>query len=139
MAKKQKRKSPLEEEVDWAEYFHKIRSVCPWSLAAWRRGLIDITDYSQGIKPLGDFHARVYVLDLKPKAVKKIADDLDHRDTVCEWLWSHPQGGGAYSAPRPCIIQQDSKWLQELREKINNGSNWSAQVGVTHTPKKEAI
>ena len=136
---KPKRKSPLEEEVNWGEYFLKIQLVCPWSLAAWRRGLIEITDWRQGIKPLGDLHARVYLIDLKPKAVKTIADALDQIDPDCEWLWSHPKGGGPYSAPRPCMIQQDRKWLRELREKINNKSNWLAQVGVTHTPKKEAL
>lgn len=126
-------------EVDWQGYFEKIRSVCPWSLNAWNNSKIEITNYNDGLKPLGDLEARIYLIDATAKKVKSIADRLDQTDEVCEWLWSHPHGGGPYSTAVACIIQQDRKWLQVLREKINNKSNWSVQVGDTHSPKKEAL
>lgn len=134
-----KRRSRVVDEADWQGYFDHIKSVCPWSYNAWRKGLIEITDYGRGIQPLGDLQARVYTVDLNPRRLKKLSEHLDQHDEIYEWLWSHPQGGGLNSTPLPCLIQQDRKYLNDIRNKINTQSNWSVQVGDTHSPKKEAL
>ena len=100
------------QSVDWTEYFTKIQRVCPWSLAAWSRGQIDIV-YTRAIRPLGRLQARIYVLDLSKRRLKKLCQLRDHGED--EWLWSHPEYG-PYATPVPCLIQQNRATLQGLRK-----------------------
>ena len=102
------------QSVDWTEYFARIRPVCPWSGAAWRTDQIDIV-YTRTIRPLGAYRARIYVLDLTRRRLKKLAAQRDRGPD--EWLWSHP-GYGAYGAPVPCLIQQNRAELNQLRQQV---------------------
>jgi hypothetical protein len=102
------------QSVDWELYFLKIKPVCPWSYAAWQRGQIEIV-YTKFERPLGDFAARVYAIDLTKRRLKKLAKLRDHGES--EWLWSHPEYG-AYATPMPCLIQQDRAKLNSIRKQI---------------------
>jgi len=86
--------------------------MCPWSLAAWHRGQIDIVR-SRTIRPLGEFQARIYILDLSRRRLKKLCKQRDHGED--EWLWSEP-AHGAYGAPVSCLIQQSRATLARLRK-----------------------
>lgn len=109
-------------EADWHQYFFDIRQACPWSYKAWQSNRILICDW-QSVKTLGEYQAIVYVCDFKPSTLKKLADELNNSDPICEWLWSHPKGGGVNSTPRPCLIQQDRQFLLNLRSQLNKTSN----------------
>lgn len=109
-------------EADWHRYFFDIRNHCPWSWAAWQKHRILICEY-KSLQQLGQYQAIVYVCDLNARRLKKLADHLNQKDPVCEWLWSHPQGGGVNSTPRPCLIQQDRQFLYKLRSQLNKISN----------------
>jgi hypothetical protein len=103
------------QSVNWEEYFFKIREVCPWSIAAWHKGLVDIVNSKQ-ILPLGNYKVRIYTLDLSKRRLKKLCKLRDQGD--CEWLWSHPEYG-AYATPLPCLIQQNRQELTTIRSKLN--------------------
>ncbi len=75
------------------------------------------------VKELGTNHAQIYVTDLAPKALAKLANEYNQLDDDCEWLWSHPKGGGANSTPVPCLIQQSRLALEKLRSMINTSLN----------------
>lgn len=106
----------MDVEVNWEEYFHSIQPVCPWSLSSWRKGLIDIVYQTDPID-LGHYHARVYVVDIEPIDLNGYHEWLNNNRSD-EWLWSHPQYGG-YSAPVPILIQQDHKYLHNIRKKLH--------------------
>lgn len=99
---------------DWGEYFRLIRKQCPWSYKAWQQGLIDIQQWDGKPKPLGDYHARVYIVNASGAIVEKMAEELDEGE--CEWLFSYP-GYGEFATPVPVLIQQDRATLTKLREK----------------------
>ena len=101
------------QSVDWAEYFARIQRMCPWSLSAWLKGEIDIVT-TRTIRPLGHFQARIYILDLTRRRLKKLCKQRDHGED--EWLWSEP-AYGAYGTPVPCLIQQNRARLNSLRNK----------------------
>lgn len=103
------------QSVDWLEYFKSIRVECPWSLAAYQKGQIDIVEYTGQVLPLGDYAARVYVINAPNETVAALASGLDHQG-LDEWLYSYP-GYGPFAAPVSILIQQNRKQLQELREK----------------------
>lgn len=98
----------------WREYFDSIQPVCPWSGRAYSRGLIDIVK-SRQILPLGHFEARVYILDLSRRRLKKLCKQRDHGEY--EWLWSTPNYG-VNGAPVNCLIQQPRARLTQLRKKL---------------------
>ena len=100
------------QSVDWLAYFASINSVCPWSLPAWSSNRIDIVQVRRRIIPLGMFMARVYVLDLSRRRLKKLCAERDHGED--EWLWAHPEYG-AFAPPVPCLIQQNRALLTRLR------------------------
>ena len=105
-------------EVNWLEYFKGIQAVCPWSLPAYRRGLIEIVHW-RGIRlsleePL---LARVYICDLNSRRLKKLAQEFENIDQNNEWLWSHPRYNN-HSAPLPCLIQQNRQYLENIRLKM---------------------
>ena len=111
-------KARSHQSVDWADYFYKIRQQCPWSYAAWQRGQIDITKYRGQIEDLGIYQARIYLMPLNKRRLKKLAKSLDQdKDEI---LWSHPSYG-PWATPVACLIQQDRKRLTELRAEIKHG------------------
>lgn len=114
-----KRKRVVSEASKWEEYFHRIRDVCPWSWAAWQKGLIDITHYDGIVKDLGDYEARVYILYRKPRLLKKIEKRLNQIRPDEEWLHSHPSFG-PNATHIPVLIQQDQHKLNSIRAKIRD-------------------
>jgi len=109
-------KARSHQSVNWLEYFESIQQECPWSLAAWRKGLIDIVEYQGQRIPLGLYSARMYVLSAPESTVTAIAQGLDYDDQECEWLWSYP-GYGEFATPVSVLIQQNRKTLEQLRSK----------------------
>lgn len=104
--------------VNWYQYFSRIRTQCPWSWQAWRRGLIDIVDYNQTKPhPLYHYQARIYTIDLPRDSLEQLATELDN-DPTYEWLWSEP-GYGAWATPVPCLIQQSRSQLSEIRSQLD--------------------
>lgn len=118
VARKKVRKNQVE-EADWQEYFTRIQRWCPWSYQAYTKGKIEFRRYQgQFDFTLGEWEARVWLVDRKPRLLKKWHKHLNLEDPRNEWLWSHPQYGGL-STPQPCLIQQPRQRLQELRAKSN--------------------
>jgi hypothetical protein len=103
--------------VDWGQYFTSIRTECPWALAAWSQGLIDIVNYTGEILPLGKYHARVYMVNAPTETVEALCQGLDHGEDA--WLFSYP-GYGAWATPMPVLIQQDRQRLQSLRSQLES-------------------
>lgn len=104
------------QSVDWDGYFTSIRAECPWALAAWRQGEIDIVTYRGEILPLGDYQARVYVVHAPTETVEALCHSFNYgRD---EWLFSYP-GYGEFATPVAVLIQQDRERLKKLREKLD--------------------
>ena len=103
-----------EEKVNWSAYFDHIRSVCPWSYSAFKKGEIKITNWNGEPEPLGNNQAIVYVVsDTNRRRLKKLAKKLDN-DKSYEWLWSEPKYG-KFGSPVPILIQQDRRKLFDLR------------------------
>ena len=102
-------------ETDWGEYFNSIKQECPWSYIAWQRGQIEVVDWDGEVKPLGNFQARVYIVDTDNETLEKMSDELDQGEY--EWLFSHP-GFGPFAAPQKILIQQLRARLTELRSKL---------------------
>ena len=108
------------QSVDWLEYFESIQKECPWSLAAYRRNLIDIVswDSAKALEPLGKYQARMYLLDYPNNIVEAMAEELDSRDQDCEWLFSYP-GYGDYATPVAVLIQQHRHELAKIRQSLD--------------------
>ena len=100
--------------VDWDEYFLRIRTVCPWSYADWRAGLIQVVETSTPME-LGNYTARVYVVDIHHEDLQAYSEylNLTRED---EWLYSDPSQGGN-STPTSVLIQQCPHRLQQTRQK----------------------
>lgn len=108
--------------VNWEEYFNSIRSVCPWSITAWRKQEIQITNWHSHILELGSLQARVYVAPKhNPRQLKKMSDRFNAQRPNEEWLWSHPSYKH-HSTPVPVLIQQDRAKLLHIRSKLNDNS-----------------
>ena len=105
-------RSPLRSE--WAEYFAEIKPVCPWSYSAWHRGLIDVVEWTGDVLPLGDYMARMYLVDTSTDELERMAHDLDHGEY--EWLFSYP-GYGETATPVNVLIQQSRAVLSQLRRE----------------------
>jgi hypothetical protein len=106
------------QSVDWLEYFKSIRSECPWSYAAYIHGKIDIVEYTGSKIPLGDYSARMYLINAPDSTVTAIAEGFDYTDLECEWLWSYP-GYGDYATPVSVLIQQNRQELKRLRSRLD--------------------
>jgi hypothetical protein len=106
------------QSVNWLEYFTSIKQQCPWSLAAYQKGELDIQDWTGQVIPLGKMQARMYVIEAEEEQVKKLAEQLDEGD--CEWLYSFP-GYGPFATPVKVLIQQDRATLARLRKSISIG------------------
>jgi len=113
------------EEADWAEYFAKIKGVCPWSYRAHMADNILFLDYNEpelatwsSLFHSSKYEAFVYKCPGKSSDwLNSKCDQLNQTDQKSEWLWSHPTEGGD-STPIPVLIQQDKVQLAELREKL---------------------
>lgn len=101
--------------VDWAAYFKSIRVECPWSHSAYARGLIDIVQYQGQVIPLGQYQARVYVVDASDSELEALSCALDHGED--EWLFSYP-GYGAWATPVRVLIQQNRAELNQIRKSL---------------------
>jgi len=101
------------QSVNWLEYFTSIQKECPWSLAAYRRGEIDIVRWEGYALPLEGYQARMYTIDAEDHVVERLAQALDQGE--CEWLYSYP-GYGPFATPVKVLIQQDRETLARLRK-----------------------
>ena len=106
------------QSVNWSDYFKGIREQCPWSYAAYIHGKIDIVEYTGSNIPLGDYSARMYLINAPEATVTAIAEGFNYTDTECEWLWSYP-GYGDYATPVSVLIQQNRRELNQLRSSLN--------------------
>jgi hypothetical protein len=107
------------EDVNWFEYFTQINTVCPWSLNYYRKNGIDIV---QGLdpKPLGNYAARIYLVpDMKIRLLKRRAGSLERTRPEELWFFSYP-GYGKNATPTRCLIQQDRKKLETIRNNLNH-------------------
>jgi len=111
-------KARSHQSVNWYDYFKSIREECPWSYAAYLKGKIDIKDYEGVRLPLGDYSARMYIINASDATVVAIANGLDYEDKDNEWLYSYP-GYGEFATPVKVLIQQDRKQLNELRTRLS--------------------
>jgi hypothetical protein len=119
------KRKEVEDNSIWFHYFHRIRHVCPWSYQSYLKGKIKITDFDEDIVKLteqnwniNEWEAIVYVVkDLTLDAIDEFVAHRNDSQKKCEYLWSHPtySKGGNNQTPWPVIIQQDRKWLMELR------------------------
>lgn len=103
------------EDVNWSEYFKSIRVECPWSWAAYQRGLIDIVNWEDRVIPLGSYAARVYVIEDTEEVIQGLCQSLDYG--VDEWLFSYP-GYGPWAAPVGILIQQNRQQLNDIRKSL---------------------
>ena len=108
----EKAKSHL--SVNWYDYFKSIRSECPWSYAAYIKGLIDIVEYTGSSIPLGQYQARMYIVNAPNETVEALAASWDQGED--EWLFSYP-GYGDYATPVKVLIQQNRAQLNQLRSQ----------------------
>jgi hypothetical protein len=109
------------QSVNWYQYFKGIRKECPWSYSAYIHGLIDIVPWApkQTIPPLGQYQARMWLVNYPNSIVEAMACELDSSDSQHEWLFSYP-GYGEYATPVAVLIQQDRKTLADLRSKLQD-------------------
>lgn len=110
-------KAKSHQSVDWWAYFKSIRTECPWSYVAYNKGQIDIVDYEGVQLPLGNYTARMYVVNAPNSIVESLAQGFDYIDTECEWLYSYP-GYGDYATPVKVLIQQNRQQLNDKRKEI---------------------
>ncbi len=108
------------QSVNWLEYFESIQKECPWSLRAYKAGAISIEHWhdTDTLEPLGQYQARMYILDLPDNIVEAMAEELDCNDQECEWLFSYP-GYGEFATPVKVLIQQNRKQLNDLRNRLS--------------------
>jgi hypothetical protein len=102
------------QSVNWLEYFTSISGQCPWSLAAYKSGLLDIQQWQGQIIPLGNMQARMYTVDADSD-VEALAASIESEGD--EWLWSRP-GYGPFATPVQVLIQQNAAELARLRKLI---------------------
>jgi hypothetical protein len=113
-------KARSHQSVNWLEYFESIQQECPWSLRAYKSGAISIEHWSDTdtLEPLGNYQARMYIVDLPDNIVEAMATKLDCDDQDCEWLFSYP-GYGEFATPVKVLIQQNRKQLNDLRSRLS--------------------
>lgn len=108
--------------VNWDNYFQSIKSVCPWSLSAWRSREIHIINWRSHILELDSYQARIYIAPKhNPRQLKKMSDRFNQERPNEEWLWSHPSFG-YHSTPVPVFIQQDRAKLMHIRSKLDQNN-----------------
>ena len=102
------------QSVNWYDYFKSIRQECPWSYSAYQKGLIDIVEYEGVRLPLGDYSARMYIVNAPNETVEALAASWDQGED--EWLFSYP-GYGDFATPVSVLIQQNRQQLNQLRSQ----------------------
>ena len=109
--------------VDWEQYFRSIQKVCPWSYESYLAGKIKITRQDI-IQDLKEYDAIVYQVDMSIDELDNFVEKLNDSQEECEFLWSHPDHskGGNNQTPVAVIIQQDRKFLEELRKGEKSGT-----------------
>lgn len=119
---KKRKKVAVEDAVNWDRYFKHIKCVCPWSYSAWTNNKIKIARWQKTIMPLTYYKAIVYLTpNHSRRQLKRVTGLLNDRYSQYTFLWSEPTYG-MYASPVSCIIQQDYKELEEIRQnakKIN--------------------
>lgn len=117
--KEKRRQARRQKKIDvWWDYFESIKSVCPWSLQSYKKGLLEIQPYFE-YRPLGDLEARVYIYHITSPQLEQVMEQLNDQYPDEEWLFSHPSEGG-HSAPVPCLIQQSHQHLESIRQRLKN-------------------
>ena len=127
---RRKRKSvERKEEVaedSWLTYFHSIKDVCPWSYNSYKKGRINITEFtktkvinSEQNWNIDKYDAVIYLTNMSVDELENFVEKRNRKQKVCEYLWSHPEytKGGNRQTKQSIIIQQDRAFLNELREK----------------------
>lgn len=112
-------------EVNWPEYFCKIRNVCPWAYRASMDEKILVLEYDPKVLDTfisafsaSKFEALVVTCAGKSnKWLEQMCDKHNALQDTVEWLWSSPDQGGENSTPLPCLILQDADILEDLRCK----------------------
>ena len=127
MVKRKKVERKEEVEVNWLQYFHSIQRVCPWSYKSYCDGKIKIIPFDEDLLKLSEqnwdiepWDAIVYTVNNKSiDELDSFVEKRNDKQDTCEYLWSHPTHtkGGNNQTPYPVIIQQDRKFLNELRKK----------------------
>jgi len=114
--------------IDWEKYFQSIQRVCPWSLESYLAGRIKITKQDI-IQDLKEYDAIVYQVDMSVDDLDEFVEKLNDSQEEYEFLWSHPDHtkGGNNQTPVAVIIQQDRKFLEELRKGEKGGINSKAK------------
>ena len=111
-------------EDNWLVYFHSIKNVCPWSYESYKKGRIYITEFTQTKVieteenwTMDKYDAIVYTTQMSVDELDTFVEQRNYEQDLCEYLWSHPSytKGGKNQTQTPVIIQQDRKWLMELR------------------------
>jgi hypothetical protein len=112
-------KARSHQSVDWLAYFKSIQKECPWSYSSWLKGSIDIVEYQGYSIPLGEYDARMYVVNADDAVVEALAAAYDNSQD--EWLFSYP-GYGPYATPVKVLIQQHKSQLEKLRKQQDANS-----------------
>tara|TARA_B100001113_G_C21108814_1_gene622191 strand:+ start:1785 stop:2219 length:435 start_codon:yes stop_codon:yes gene_type:complete len=121
--KRMERKGEAAED-NWLVYFHSIKNVCPWSYESYKKGRIYITEFTQTKVieteenwTMDKYDAIVYTTQMSVDELDTFVEQRNDEQDLCEYLWSHPSytKGGKNQTQTPVIIQQDRKWLMELR------------------------
>ena len=128
--------------VDWEKYFKSIQKVCPWSYESFLAGKIKITTQDI-VQDLKEYDAIVYQVDMSIDELDNFVEKLNDIQEECEFLWSHPDHtkGGNNQTPVAVVIQQDRKFLKELRKGEKGGINSKAKEttkGSSGSNSKEA-
>jgi len=111
-------------EVNWRQYFTDIKPVCPWAYRAMEQDKILTWQWSASqantvisLFKYSNYEALVFTCpDKDSKWLEAKCDEQNESQTELEWLWSHPEHGGD-STPVPCLILQDAKNLDDLRNR----------------------
>jgi len=114
-----------QEEVNWSQYFDKIKGVCPWSRRAFMNDNILFVEYGDKTfntwrKFFSAVKHEAFVYKCREKTsdwLQSKCDYMNKIDTTSEWLFSHPDGG-ENSTEIPVLIQQDREQLEHLRENV---------------------
>jgi histidinol-phosphate/aromatic aminotransferase/cobyric acid decarboxylase-like protein len=64
---------------------------------------------------LGQYQARVYVVNASESSLEALAQTLDHGED--EWLFSYP-GYGKFATPIKILIQQNRAELNQIRKSL---------------------
>ena len=106
------RKSEAEAKLNWLEYFHSIKHVCPWSYESYLNGTTKIMDFNEDFLVLNEQNFRtlpweviIYLLgdDLTLDAIDEYVAFLNECQNTCEYLWSHPGFTKGGNNQTPCL------------------------------------